>query len=207
MNVYFMRHGQTDWNIIKKIQGRTDIALNQKGIEEAEATSEGMHDLGIKFDLIYTSPLLRAVKTAQIMNVYSDAPLVKDKRIEEFDFGMAEGVTFEEIKINPKYEEARNWFFAPQNYKGDGKSESYEEFFGRIDSFLDDLKVLEKKRDDIKNLLIVCHGGVTRGILKEMLGLSVSKFAELQIPNCSVNKAVLKDGKFSIEYTAKVFWK
>ena len=213
MNVYFMRHGETDWNSIKRVQGHTDIPLNQNGISLAEKTSRAVHEAGIKFDLIYTSPLVRAKKTAEIMNLYSKTKIIEDKRIIEFCFGEGEGHTYEEIKTNDYFKNLRNWFLAPENYVAEKGAESYEEFFGRIDSFLETIRTIEKEgfadesgnESSVENVLIVCHGGVVRGLLKQMLGWSTADFAKTRIPNCGLNLCKLTDGEFAMEYTAKVF--
>ena len=65
MKVYLIRHGETDWNSVRKLQGQTDIRLNDYGIELAKLTAEGLKD--VDFDLIYSSPLIRAVETAEII--------------------------------------------------------------------------------------------------------------------------------------------
>ena len=103
MQVYFMRHGDTDWNSVKRLQGRTDIPLNEKGIALARRTAEAVHRSGIHFDYVYTSPLQRARKTAELMNAYSRAPLIPDERLTEFCFGEAEGLLFEEVNTNPRF--------------------------------------------------------------------------------------------------------
>ena len=64
VRLYMVRHGETDWNKAKKVQGRADIPLNAYGRELAEKTAEGLR--GISFDLAYTSPLSRAKETAQM---------------------------------------------------------------------------------------------------------------------------------------------
>ena len=65
MMLYIVRHGETDWNRMKKVQGRTDIALNDYGRHLAEETAEGMKEISL--DLAYTSPLRRARETAEIL--------------------------------------------------------------------------------------------------------------------------------------------
>ena len=204
MQVYFMRHGDTDWNSVKRLQGRTDIPLNEKGIALARRTAEAVHRSGIHFDYVYTSPLQRARKTAELMNAYSRAPLIPDERLTEFCFGEAEGLLFEEVNTNPRFAPIADWFFAPERYKGGLGAESFEDFFARLDSFLDNLRDLAAKESDSK-VLIVCHGGVVRGLLKEMCRLETARFADLKIPNCGLNLAELKDGEFNLVYTAKVF--
>ena len=90
MRLYIVRHGETDWNRIHRVQGRTDIPLNDYGRHLARETAEGMKD--VRIDLGYTSPLLRAKETAQILLGDRDVPLYEDSRIEELSFGSYEGM-------------------------------------------------------------------------------------------------------------------
>lgn len=205
MNIFFMRHGETSWNTIKRLQGTTDIPLNENGLALAKKTAQAMFRQGINFDRIYTSPLTRAKQTAAIMNEYSNVDIIEDSRISEFCFGKGEGVLFKDILENPQYEKLKAWFKTPQNYESFEGSETFEHFFLRIDSFLEDIKKLEILENPPKNVLIVCHGGVTRGLLKQMLNLSIQNFADLKIPNCSINCMTLEKGIFQVQYTAKVF--
>lgn len=201
MNIYFMRHGETDWNKARRIQGSTDIPLNENGISLAEKVAEKINEEGLKFDIIFSSQLQRARKTADIMNTYSKTQIVVDSRIKEFLFGKAEGATYDDLRNDPKFGSLKNWFLDPENYHAELDAESYESFFGRIKAFLEDQ--IEPNEKKYKNVLIVCHGGVVRGLLKVMLGWSIQRFAETKIPNCGLNLVELKDGKYSLKYTAK----
>ena len=77
MKIYLMRHGETKWNKRSKLQGQVDIPLAPKGIEQAEMTSEGMKD--IPFDHIFSSPLKRAYKTAQVVRRDRPIEIVRDE--------------------------------------------------------------------------------------------------------------------------------
>lgn len=206
MNVYFMRHGETDWNTEKRLQGTTDIPLNKNGEELAKITSQNIKNEGIRFEKIYTSPLCRAIKTAEYMNEGINAPLIIDNRIKEFNFGSAEGHTFQEITTDPQFGALKNWFLDPQNYKAEQGSESYEDFFGRLSDFLDnEIKPLEKE-GKLNNILIVCHGGVVRGLCKIMLNWDLKHFSQVKIPNCGVNLFTLNQGSWHEVYTARQFY-
>ena len=86
MKIYVTRHGQTEWNVLKKVQGKADISLNEKGIEQAIQTKKELDNE--KIDLIICSPLKRAKETAQIINENRNIPIIFDDRISERDFGV-----------------------------------------------------------------------------------------------------------------------
>lgn len=90
MIVYIVRHGETDWNRVRRVQGHTDIELNDYGRKLAEETAEGMKE--IHLDLCFTSPLKRAKETALIVLGDRQIPVYDEPRIEEISFGRYEGV-------------------------------------------------------------------------------------------------------------------
>ena len=89
MAIYYTRHGQTDWNLDYKIQGRKDIPLNETGRKEAEELRIKIQD--IPLDIIYSSPLKRAYETAEIARGDRDIPLLTDNRLAEEYYGQFEG--------------------------------------------------------------------------------------------------------------------
>ena len=102
--LYIMRHGKTDWNELHKLQGRTDIPLNEYGIELAKITSDGIEKEGLQFDIIYASPLSRARKTAEIVRGTHTTEIVIDDRIIEMNFGKSESeiLLYHSIEISGK---------------------------------------------------------------------------------------------------------
>lgn len=85
MEVLLTRHGQTEWNVLGKVQGRADIELNEKGIQQAEETGEALKNEEI--DLIICSPLKRAKQTAEIICKDRNIPIIYDEDVIERDFG------------------------------------------------------------------------------------------------------------------------
>lgn len=145
--IYVTRHGQTNWNLDKRVMGRCDEQLNQKGIEQAYITKEKLEDYDI--DLIICSPLLRARQTAQIINEDKNVEIILDERIIERDFGEFEGLHYDE------YDNVSLWdYYKNTQYE---KAESMKEFFDRVYVFCDE--ILENYPD--KNILLVTHGGVS----------------------------------------------
>ena len=98
MEILLTRHGQTDWNVLKKVQGKADIELNKKGIEQAEATRDTLKNE--KIDLILCSPLKRAKQTADIINQERNIPIIIDERVSERDFGEFEGMPNTDFDFN-----------------------------------------------------------------------------------------------------------
>lgn len=98
MKILLTRHGQTDWNVAGKIQGCTDIELNQTGIEQAKIAREKL--LNYDIDIIITSPLKRAKRTAEIINEGRNIPLTESKGIIERNFGEFEGKTAKEFNFD-----------------------------------------------------------------------------------------------------------
>lgn len=168
--IYFIRHGETDYNKDMRFQGHLDIPLNQKGISQAKQALEDSKKY--HFDIIYHSPLSRAKQTAEIINSFHNVPMVSDDRLKEIFMGSLQG----QIPKNFPEEEQKLAFSNPEYFGG----ESHEEFCARIKSFLDDLG------SSNKNILIVSHGGVYRAIYKTINNLNDLQFDMKPIPNASI---------------------
>ncbi|MBR3888733.1 MAG: histidine phosphatase family protein [Clostridia bacterium] len=147
MEILIVRHGKTDWNIQKKLQGRVDIELNEIGKMQARETAQLLENENI--DLIISSPLKRAIQTAEIINESRNIPVIIDERIAERNFGVYEGRDVTTFDFN------EFWSFKyPKDFEG---AETLDDFFERVYTFLDELK--EKYKD--KRILLVTHGGVS----------------------------------------------
>ncbi|TAH68874.1 MAG: histidine phosphatase family protein [Anaerolineaceae bacterium] len=98
MNIYLIRHGETDWNLIGKVQGREDIPLNETGRKQAKKCASALQNTDIK--TIISSPLIRAVETANIISnsTNSAARLIIDDGLIERDFGDMSGMTYDRRK-------------------------------------------------------------------------------------------------------------
>ena len=148
MKIYFVRHGKTELNKLKKMQGVLDIPLNEEGIEQTYKTKE-LTDK-IEFDCAICSPLIRTKQTLDIILEGRNIPVIYDERIIERNYGEFEGTT---KNVDFDYDEFWN-YTKNVKYK---KAENIRDFFERIYGFLDDLKTKNYKR-----VLIVAHGGVSR---------------------------------------------
>lgn len=204
-NIYIVRHGQTDWNIQKKMQGRSDIPLNAKGEQQAQQTGINLKEQGIQFDRVYSSPLCRTLKTAQLISGFKEEQIIKEPRIIEFSFGKAEGATIEERRTNPKLFNIRDFFLAPEIYKAAEDAETFEEVAERTKDFWQN-EILPLEDSPLKNILVVTHGGTLQSLLMHIDGRSLKDFWAVEFKNCSVNLVSLENGKFNLEWTSKVFY-
>lgn len=204
MNIYILRHGETNANKAGRIQGSTDIPLNEYGMELAVLTREGMEKEGLYFDRIYTSPLSRASKTAEIVRGTHDTPIIIDERIVEMNFGKAEGMLIKDINEKPENENLRYCFSVPSKYQPKDGAESYEHILERAKDFLEnELRPLEHT---CENVLVVCHGALIRALLLNVLGWELDRYWEIHQPNCCMNLVTLKDGKFELAFKEKIYY-
>ena len=152
MKIYVTRHGQTDYNKKRMMQGRSDIPLNEVGIAQA---TERRKSLGyLKFDAVYSSPLIRAVKTAQIIGDVSESQIIRDERIIEADFGRYELMGYYSTGIK-----MMAYWSVPELFPAPEGVETVEKMRRRTASFLEDLK-----KKDYETVLVACHGGIIRPI-------------------------------------------
>lgn len=148
MAQYFVRHGQTDWNLERRIQGKADIELNDTGRRQSAETRDKLSDRS--FVVIFTSPLKRAVETAKIIaEAHPDTPLVEVEALAERDFGRFEG-----IQNNPQDDYFGVWNYASEVDTDGG--ESLADLEARVYPFLEHIG--EEYAD--KDVLLVSHVGV-----------------------------------------------
>lgn len=149
MKVLLTRHGKTDWNVQRKIQGSVDTILNETGIKQAEEVREKLKDT--KIDLVISSPMKRACMTAKIIVGDRDIPIITDDRIRERSFGRLEGQEKNDV---PNWKEVAWKLDKDVDIEG---IEQYRDVWTRIKDFFDD--VTKEYKD--KTVLIVFHGAVS----------------------------------------------
>ena len=175
--LYIMRHGKTDWNLARRLQGKTDIPLNETGRRMAEEARLRCQD--VPLDVCYCSPLVRAAETAEIFLRGRDIPLLRDKRLEEMGFGVYEG---EVIDPDATDRPINLFFTAPEQYVPLEGAESFDHLFARTGDFL--RSVIRPQLDAGKNILIVGHGAMNSSIVCQVRHLPVADFWSAGIENC-----------------------
>lgn len=179
-----MRHGRTDWNDLHKMQGRTDIPLNETGRMMAINAAKEYAD--VHFDICYCSPLVRAKETADILLANRDVPIVTDDRLMEMSFGEYEGLA-DSFKIPDC---PINVFFKkPEDYKNPcGGAESFDELFARTGDILNN--VIMPLVNEGKDVLIVGHGAMNSSIVCQVKNLPIEKFWSEGIENCKLKRLI-----------------
>lgn len=174
-HIYFIRHGQTVWNVENKICGATDIALTDKGHEQAVETGRRILKEGIKADLILYSPLIRAADTAKHISEITGIPARKEQRLIEQNFGKWESTP----RDGAEFLKAKQIF--TDSYDG---GESMLRVAQRIYNLLDDLK----KESESRTYILVAHNGIARVINSYFHDMTNEEYARFGVANCEIVK-------------------
>ena len=183
--IYIIRHGQTELNNAHVLQGRSDYPLNDKGIAQAREVGQWFTDQGIDFSYVYSSPLKRAVRTAELITL--EKPIVLDDRLIEMDYGPYEGMDLE----NPTPEITT--FFS--DFVNNPAPEGMEPLFRvvqRTGAFLENIKELSG------NILISTHAIAMKGALEYLTPGSNGSYWSKYIGNCAVYAANNIDGHIGV---------
>ena len=176
---YLVRHGETDWNKEGRVQGHSDVPLNETGRAQANAAAELLKDKQI--DIIISSNLSRAKQTAEIIAEATGAEIIVDPSLKEMSYGITEGMLIAEIR--EKYGS-----FTEQSHKTLG-GESFEEVEKRV------MDTLQKHKKDYhgKNIVISTHGAVLGRVLKTIKNMTHAEAAAKEIGNAEVIELQIGD--------------
>ena len=198
--IYIVRHGETDNNKKRVLQGRSDLPLNEVGIKQAEKVKEYFAEKDIQFDKVYSSPLIRAIKTAQIITgstqVGSDAtdnsadavPFVLDDHLLEMDYGPYEGCSL----LDPPPEIIEFFSDFVNNPAPEGM-ENLSDLVARMGRFMESLK-----KEGDQTILISTHAIAMKGILEHLTPESHGAYWNKHIANCAVYRTTFSDGAFTV---------
>ena len=157
LDLWLVRHGETDWNATKRVQGHSDVPLNALGERQARALAERLK--GVEFDQVYASDLSRACRTAQLC--FPAATIHKDNRLREIHLGNFEGrdwTTFDESE----QQQASVWFAGPYDVRVPG-GESSDDLLTRSRAWLSSLPSSGR-------VIAFAHGGIIATILYSFTG-------------------------------------
>lgn len=190
--VYMVRHGETDWNRAHRMQGWTDIPLNERGREQAAFAAKVL--ALVPLDVIYTSPLKRAEKTAEIIRGERKIPLFAEKGFIEINLGKWDGHTPDEMDaLYPGQYDI--WRSTPGDVHIDGG-----ETFAKVQerAWKAFLSMVDKEKG--KHILLVSHMGCLSTILFKIAGYPLNDLWKHPIGNCALCRVDIEaDGTMHIE--------
>ncbi len=203
MKLYIIRHGETDWNVKRRFQGRADIPLNEEGRRLARITSEALKETA--FTKIYTSPLKRAYETAMIIKGDRDIPVIEEPRIIEIGFGEYEGLCCGKDNFNIPDPEFMNFFDKPEAYKPPRGAEGIDELKARTADFLHE--IVHNKNMENDTILVSTHGAALRGLLSYINGIELKDFWKGGVhKNCAVTIVDVNDGRAVIIEEGRTYY-
>ena len=192
--LYFVRHGQTEWNAIRRMQGQRNSNLNDIGRDQADVNGQFLGTRGI--EAMFASPLDRTRQTAEIVNRYLDLPVTFDERIMEWDCGDWSGHMYADIK-KKWAEQWALWHADPFNYRGPN-CENYPDMIARSTPFLDELRQHPAER-----IAIVSHGMIGRVMVSIMLEHDAAEMLSYGQDNAVIFRVMLNpDGTLVAHFVA-----
>ncbi|MDZ7860417.1 MAG: histidine phosphatase family protein [Candidatus Krumholzibacteriota bacterium] len=175
MLLYFIRHGQTDWNREKRVMGRLKVPVNKTGGEEARRTAEFLSDEGI--EIIYSGTLKRTRQTADILSDVLRVNIREDPRLDESSFENWVGKTYKDLKDDPDFK----LYTEKPTRSAFSEHEDIEGITKRAVEFIDDLSLKEEGR-----AAIVSHSDIIKPVITTFLKMDLDMMHRITIANASV---------------------
>jgi probable phosphoglycerate mutase len=192
VTLYFVRHGETQYNVERRMQGFCDSPLTEKGITQAKSVGKGLSN--IPFIAAYSSDSQRVQDTAKYAIGNRDIPLIIDKRLKEMNFGVLEALLEDEIPT--LYGDALEKLFSLDVNASAPEGESYAQLFTRTEEAVKE--IVEKHASEGGNILIFSHGVTIGNYI-----IQVTKSKEFQVhENCSVSVISYENGQLKVEKIA-----
>ena len=183
--IFLIRHGQSEWNCLNKIQGQKNTLLTDLGKKQALYLGNRLIDE--KIDIIYTSDLIRAYNTAEIISNRINKPLIVNKSIREINFGLWEGLTIQEIKERYK-DEYSIWLKEPDKLNIQG----FENLISLQERAMKSINEIILKNNG-KNIAIVSHGAILKTIILGLLGIDICHYKNISLSNASLSMIECRD--------------
>jgi broad specificity phosphatase PhoE len=175
--IILLRHGETEWNVSEIFRGRIDIELNETGIKQAELVADYLSEL--KIDAIYSSPLKRALKTAQIIAGYHKLEVTIAPGLIDFDYGQWQGLSHQEV--TDKYKELYpTWLDHPEQVRMPA-GESLDDVRKRAMGVINDIVARYRR-----TVVLVSHRVVNKVLICALLGLDNSHFWNIKQDTCGI---------------------
>ena len=199
--ILLIRHGETPWNAVRRLQGHTDIPLNEEGQRQAAALADALIEQGV--DVLVSSDLQRAMQTAQALSrVQAGLALQTDARLRERCYGVFEGMLYSEIAEQYPDHYARWQAREVDAVMPDGvrPAESFRQFYQRC---LDAIAGWAQRHPG-QTIAIVAHGGVLECAYRAARGMSLDSPRDFQVKNASINRFVWDGAQLQLEHWGDV---
>ena len=185
--IILVRHGETEWNVAEIFRGRVDIELNETGIRQANLLAEYLNH--VELDAVYSSPLKRALKTAQAIASYHNLETQVAPGLIDFDYGRWQGLPHQEVR--DKYKELyTEWTNHPHQVRmPDG--ESLDDVRRRTMAVVDNILAKYKGK-----VALVSHRVVNKVLICALLGLDNSHFWNIRQDTCGITSFIYQKGRF-----------
>lgn len=192
MKLYIMRHGQTAWNKARRLQGHSEINLNENGVELAKEVGEKLK--GVKIDRVFMSPLQRAQDTAKYVVGERNIPIIVEERIKEICFGDWEGCCIKPGCFEVPEDDFRKFIETPSEYIPPRGGETVKHICERVGDFIAEL--INNPQYQNETILLTTHGAAARALMYNLLPNELNDFWLGQVPpNCSLNIFEIEDGE------------
>ena len=186
-NILLIRHGQSEWNKLNLFTGFKNVELTEQGVHEAKKASENFKELGVKFDLVYTSLLSRAQKTAKIIlegldqfeDLTNSHKIIEDSALNERDYGDLTGLDKKETADKYGEEQVYKWRRGYSDRPPAG--ESLEDVVLRVRNYFE-LEILSQIHSiSNNNILIAAHGNSLRALLLVMEVYQINEINSVEL--------------------------
>lgn len=176
-----VRHGETDWNVERRLQGHTDIELNAQGLAQAEQMAQALKNMDLQFDVLYTSDLQRARQTANAIERLFHVSAIASESLRERHLGALQGLSYHEAPIaQPELWQIHLGRDLHHDMNG---GESILQFSERIQNALARLH----KQYTGKTILLVSHGGAIDMMYRMASKQTLASDKAVTVPNASLN--------------------
>lgn len=193
LKLYLVRHGQTFWNVEKRIQGQAESDLTAEGIRQSELLGKRLAE--VKFDCIYVSPLRRTLQTLKAMSLDSAVPVVEDHRLMEICMGDWQGELVVDLKRD--YPEEIECFWTNPHAFSRATCETYKQVYDRGVDFVS--SVVERYKSG--NVLVVTHGAFLKILFTYFRYLQIYDVPQVVHPfSTALSVVELKDGAWNMHF-------
>lgn len=195
--VYVTRHGETEWNVAKRMQGRKNSALTENGMLQAKQLGDRMKDLSIH--AIYSSPSERTLHTAELIKGDRDIPIIVDEHFYEINMGIWEGQTIDDIERQYP-EEIQLFWYEPHLFQSTS-GENFEAVHKRV---MDGIQLLLEKHKG-ESILIVSHAAAAKLLVGHFAGIEIENvWDDPFMHSASLSIIEFEEGKGAVKQFADI---